>query len=1098
MAFTLCSTAGLASGDPTERVDALVERLKLEAPQLPVEKANERANAPSFSKPHRTLPRTELSPALAEAAARELLKVRGDSLESRYLRYHLMGVIEAGLERPGASAQAAPSPVIAEAAVKTLAADRPAEYLRGDFEPVEVREPIELFHEYQRLDGETTVSVGVPPFTRTLRGEAAIRVVGPAQAQRIRAAMARREALDDRLTPLKTDREAAARNQRRSELNWLTRDPRASAAELIISYGDDADVEKTIDSAMNAADRHQQSGFDVLDAITRQIIDGRADLTRLDSATIDAISQRLGRASRGSGKWSYPSEGKTRLTNQRSVQRNPAELARQMEVYFRFPAISASLANAAKTIEQAPSARPPSYRSANASGPLTLESIEGSINAARPWINDAYGRYGVSQPMRIDLPPYRYNDWLNWGRRAALNRKRGTQSALAWAMVGTGQPSQSPGLLNRVQTGLAGDSPTTFNRAMRTLMAAQLPGAVYEPDLRRQVAGLIEGMSDKGGWGASTNGDAGWGDHAHAQYAVYALAAAERAGVSIPNKVWEAIDRHWRATQQKTPGDQPAGWRIAGMPFGQEPDGARVDEVSLVPTAGGVAALSIVDRVLADGSEERRKAIDKGVAWLDRHFTTAESPNDRIDWYFTMWSLQQVGKASGRSVFNDVDWFRDITPLIIQRQRNGLWYSEAFGNDPTMPTAMALLYLASALDPVAVARVEHGSGWDDEIGGLGRFTRYASDRYERDTHWTTTDLSRPLTELLDYPMLFIGATDALNFSDAQVDKLRDYVQAGGLLLLNPSDPKAAVGRSFRTLLEKIAPGREIATIEPEDTIYDIHREVRPSVRMQAIGSDVRPWAIWFIKDLNEDLAKSRGESDALVTMSNLYLYRVGRNPRRTRLDSPHLAAAPSPSRTVSAARLSHSGDFDPEPAALDQLSRYLAANHRTGLDVTTVAPGSLSDSVDIAFLTTVGDGVLDADEAEAIRRWCEAGGTLVMDAAGGSAEAVAAAEAMFATIFPDRTPVPISPASPLLTGQGLPDKASDRSSVEYRLYTLQQGVLTDRPRLSTVTLDGRDAVIFSAEDLTCGWAGLEHWGINGYTIDDARGLGANAVLGASR
>ncbi|MEM9253505.1 MAG: DUF4159 domain-containing protein, partial [Planctomycetota bacterium] len=559
-----------------------------------------------------------------------------------------------------------------------------------------------------------------------------------------------------------------------------------------------------------------------------------------------------------------------------------------------------------------------------------------------------------------------------------------------------------------------------------------------------------------------------------------------------------AIDRHWRATQESTPGDSPAGWRVLGAPFGKEPANATVDAVSVAPTAGGVAALSIVDRALNDGSEERRRAIDKGIAWLDQNFSTAEAPGSPIDWYFVMWTMQRVGKAAGRSIFNDVDWFREVTPLVIDRQQAGTWYSSAFRGDASMPTAMAMLYLAEALDPVAVARVEHDFGWDEEMTGLSRFTQYASDRYEHNTTWTTTSLSRPLGELMSYPMLFVSATEALNFTAPEVAKLRDYVAAGGLLLLNPSDPSTPVGRSFKALLEKIAPGREMATIEPDDTIYDIHREVRPSVRMQAVGSAVRPWAIWFIKDLNEDLATGRGESDAMVTLSNLYLYRVGRNPRRTRLDSPHLPAITAPARRVSVARLTHDGDYDPEPAALDQLGRYLVASHGTGLDVSTVAPGSLSDSVDVAFLTTTGDGSLGSAEAEAIRRWCEAGGTLMVDAAGGSAEAVDAARAMLSEIFPDQTPLPISPASPILTGRGLPLNASDRSTVEYRLYTLQQGVLTDRPRLSTIEIDGRDAVIFSAEDLTTGWAGLEHWGINGYSIDDARGLGANAVLAGKR
>jgi len=1110
LSVLLTMAPGWAWGAAPDTVESLVERLGREAVGLPLPSREGDGPAPEFDWPHPSLGAADLTPALAEAAADRLMRMGGDDLAARYVRYHLVGLLGPAMSRvePDETAETAETAEAAEAAgalvgaaaMKALAFDRPVRHLSESIERPWRWMPESLGSEYERLWRETVVTVGVPPFTRTVGGEQAIRLA-PERASRIREAVRRRDALRRQIERIDVPG-ADERNRRRHRLNELVRRVRAEATELAIGHGRGRDVMALIETACDQAGRSQASGIDMLDAALRAIVTGRADLTRLETADARRIGARLRALAGRPGRWVRPEEGGNELDWRRSRRRNVAELAGGLAFYFDLPGLTSSFVRNAYMMTDTPVS--PAPDGDRGEGELSLGAIERAIDAARPLVADPDGRDPLTEPIAIDLPPWPYRKVIgnNFRRdtRDKIARKPGTDAALAWALIATGQPSQSPGLQVRTHSSLAVDTDLTFNRAMRATLASHLPRSIFEPLFRREIAALIEGMSDRGGWGERLSEDAGWGDHAHAQYAAYALDAAQKAGVSVPNAVWKTIDKHWRATQQPTDGDAPAGWTLDGRPPGEDNADPPADPPAVLPTAGGVAALSIVDRVLDDDDNARRRAIDKGIAWLDRNFTTQPSDDGIIDWYFGMWSIQQVGRVSGRAQFNGVDWFRDITPLILANQRNGLWYSDAFqvrdDPDPTMPTAMALLYLASALNPVAVARVEHDFGWDDHPRALGAFARYATQRYERDTHWTTTSLDRPLVELLDYPMLFVGATEAVDFTDAKVDKLRDYCHAGGLLILNPSDPKGAVGRSFKRLFDQIAPGRAMATIEPDNPIYAVHREVRPSVRMQAIGSAVRPWAIWCLKDLGEDLADSRGESDALVTLSNLYLYRVGRNPRRTRLTSAYLADTPAPGRTINAARLRHDGDFDPEPVALPQLSRYLAARHDASLRVSTLDPAALSDSTSVAFLTTAGDGALTASQADAIRRWCASGGTLILDAAGGSGEAVAAAEAMLAAIFPDRGPVPVSPRSPILTGRGLPGHAVDRSSVEYRLFTLQQGVLTDRPRLSTVPIDGRDAVVFSAEDLTCGWAGIEHWGINGYTIDDARGLGANAVLSA--
>jgi hypothetical protein len=1078
---------------PSPTVEAFVDRLTQEARQVPLDRLAAAGPAPTFDRPHPAIPVDTLTAEQATRLAAELLKATAPSSPSAYLRYHLVGALDAFATRPNAaSLTSTQADQIARAAASALSASPAVPFLSGDFDLRRYREPRDKFQRWTSLWDDVGLEVGVPPFTRRLTGEAALRAATAQQADRLRAAVRERDRLDRELSDWVTDHDAVARNDRRNQINELFRSTRISAAELILRQGDGPDLVQLFEQACTQLDRGQAFGFDVLDATHRAIVRGSFDLTRLDPEHTRAVARRLHRSAQASDRWLMPAEGDTRLDNLRTDLRNPARLAQSLAFYFEVPGLTASLARDAAAVR--PAARP-TDRPARTSRPeLSLASIQHAIEQARLRITDPGALDSPDHALGIDLPPWPYAFTI--GRRDLRDTRRlapGTHAALAWAQIATGQPMQAPGVQQRIHAAMGGDTLMSFNVAMRAILAAQLPRSIFEPVLRREVDALLDGMSRQAGFAERLHENADWGDHAHAQYAAYALDAADRAGLSVPSQAWVGIDRHWRLTQQQTPNDAPAGWRIDGHPP-QHPDAT--GSPSVFATAGGVAALTLTDRLLDTDRVPRRRAIDKGLAWLDQHFTAQRDDDAIIDWYFGMWSIQQVGLATGRARFNGIDWFRDITPLILRNQHDGLWTSAAFGDDPTMPTAMAMLYLATALDPVAIARVEHDAGWDDRLHALTHFTRTISDRYEHDTHWTTTPLDRPLQTLTEYPMLFLAATEAIDLTSAEIDTLRDYCHAGGLLILNPSDPSGAVGRSFRSLLQALAPGRPTRTIEPDDPIYQVHRDVRPSIRMQAIGTDVRPWAVWTLRDLGGPLAQGRGDSDALSTLSNLYLHRVGRNPRRTRLQSTYLPPQPDTPRVVRAVRLQHDGDHDPEPAAIEQLARHLAAHHGLTLQHDTRDASALTDDTRIAFLTTPGNGSLTAEQAAAIRAWLQRGGTLILDAAGGSADAVAAAEAMLAAIAPDRPPSPIASGSPIVTGRGLADDPADLSSVAYRLYTLQQGVMSDRPRLVTVAIEGRDAIVFSAEDLTAGWAGVEHWGINGYAIDDARRLGANLVLHA--
>jgi hypothetical protein len=271
--------------------------------------------------------------------------------------------------------------------------------------------------------------------------------------------------------------------------------------------------------------------------------------------------------------------------------------------------------------------------------------------------------------------------------------------------------------------------------------------------------------------------------------------------------------------------------------------------------------------------------------------------------------------------------------------------------------------------------------------------------------------------------------------------------------------------------------------------------------MRIYDDGMRPVVIEFLTDLGAGLQGNdpygRG-ADSFNALSNIFLYSTGMNTRRKRMESNYVPRiARSPGNTVRVARLKHDGNFDPQPGALTQLANIVANQHDINLQIEAELPaGRLSNQQKMGFLTTTGDGKLSAEEATAIRNWVKQGGTLWIDAAGGSAEASAKANEFLKAIMPDASLVPLANDHAIIDGKPL--GGTENRFVKFRKFLLLRTGRGNTPRLMGVEVDGRVAIVFSNEDITAGLAGLDHWRIFGYTPEFARRLVVNHVLAISR
>jgi hypothetical protein len=233
--------------------------------------------------------------------------------------------------------------------------------------------------------------------------------------------------------------------------------------------------------------------------------------------------------------------------------------------------------------------------------------------------------------------------------------------------------------------------------------------------------------------------------------------------------------------------------------------------------------------------------------------------------------------------------------------------------------------------------------------------------------------------------------------------------------------------------------------------------------------------------------------------ANLFQYSVDKREARNRGVTYQVSPDKriKPTRALTVTRIKYPGTWDPEPGGWRRMISILHNRDRVAMRTLAVDPekDALNISVSrLAHLTGVGKFKLSDDARSKIKEFVTSGGTLLIDAAGGNGEFAQAAEAELSAMFgaaavaAAKEPLPESHPIYNVGGRKIEEMG-------YRMFArqMQPGELKG-PRLRGIEMNGRLAVIFSAEDLSVGMVGQSVDGINGYDARTATALVRHILL----
>jgi hypothetical protein len=690
----------------------------------------------------------------------------------------------------------------------------------------------------------------------------------------------------------------------------------------------------------------------------------------------------------------------------------------------------------------------------------------------------------------------------------------GSTAVAVYALLASGEDPQDPKLAPAIKWLKTADMIGTYAISMRCQVWLMLQRTAETKKLAAADMERLEGGFNSTGRGKflynylTTKRDINLVDHSVSQYGVLSMWACAQMGVEIPTEYWNHVELRWLYDQKPD-----GGWLYADKPNATDHSS---EQASM--TAAGVATLFITqDYVHAEDGIRCRgnlksEAIDKGLKWMADH-TSDWTPSLYFDGFslpgYTLYGVERIGVASGLKYFGDVDWYQFGADWCVKNQAgDGSWGR----NIPN--TALCMLFLARGRAPVLINKIQYdvASGanagkpgnWNERPRDVANFVRWMGEQTERDINWQITNLDVPEDELHDAPFLYFSGNEAISLKPEQVDKLRAYVNNGGMILFNADCgtaeiPKNKFVTSISALGKQMFPDYEFRDLPASHPIFTSEQyppgRWKRKVVLRGLSNGVRelmvimpndPARSWQLRE-----SSGTGHEEAYQSTDDLILYGTDKQNLLVKGESRLVTvdAKVTATKTAKVIRLKYDRNWNPEPGGWDRLA---AAMHNLARVDLTTETAALSDQpigeCTIAHLTGTTPVNFSVAQQQQLKNFVVGGGTLVVDCAGGSSEFAPSAETLLKKLFPSAE-LSVLPPKDALYSAGVP-----KGAIRYRQFAKSVLGNVRSPQIKTIRLNNRNAVYYSRYDLSGGLVGENVDGIVGYDPSSCTQIMSGIIL----
>lgn len=129
-------------------------------------------------------------------------------------------------------------------------------------------------------------------------------------------------------------------------------------------------------------------------------------------------------------------------------------------------------------------------------------------------------------------------------------------------------------------------------------------------------------------------------------------------------------------------------------------------------------------------------------------------------------------------------------------------------------------------DEFVLAQVAHAGDWDPTPSALPNLLKFMQDNTTLQTKFKREVVSLSQLDVFKHPMLYVTGLRDFKLTDAEVARLRSYLESGGVLVADAAAGRKSFDLAFRREMKRVLPNGELSVLPLEHPLYSAVFPVR--------------------------------------------------------------------------------------------------------------------------------------------------------------------------------------------------------------------------------------------------------------------------------
>ena len=124
-------------------------------------------------------------------------------------------------------------------------------------------------------------------------------------------------------------------------------------------------------------------------------------------------------------------------------------------------------------------------------------------------------------------------------------------------------------------------------------------------------------------------------------------------------------------------------------------------------------------------------------------------------------------------------------------------------------------------DQLVIGQIVHGGDWDPTPHALPNLMKYIQKNTTLNVQFKRQTVSLADVEAFSHPVLYMTGLRDFKLSDAEVARLRNYLQGGGVLIADSAAGNHAFDTAMRRELKRVLPESDLKTLPADAPVYQM-------------------------------------------------------------------------------------------------------------------------------------------------------------------------------------------------------------------------------------------------------------------------------------